>query len=213
MPAFQGCAAHDHDCGEHDCSSAWSLYKHIDIQHVRCLNEAVEGSCRKVFKPWHRRLEPAGATGSGEQLDSEEDDPELLLHVPFDGSVKLTGITVVGGPEGTAPSKLKVYINRDDLDFSIVSDMPAVQEWELLENADGTVEYPTHAAKFNGVHSLDLYFPSNHGADHTTITFIGLRGEFAERRRQAVEAVYEAKPMPQDHQVPEDQRQGWNLGM
>ncbi len=40
--------------------------------------------------------------------DSEEDDPELLLHVPFDGSVKLTGITVVGGPEGTAPAKLKV---------------------------------------------------------------------------------------------------------
>lgn len=141
------------------------------------------------------------------------------------------------------------------------------------------------AAKFNGVYSLDLYFPSNHGADHTTITFIGLRGEFTERRRQAVEAVYEAKPMPkvwgrcwtawrvhgppctgscscycyygarekagalesgpgraalvaacarlagqcvrptqtyespnpltrmQDHQVPEDQRQGWNLGM
>lgn len=23
--------------------------------------------------------------------DSEEDDPELLLHVPFDGAVKLTG--------------------------------------------------------------------------------------------------------------------------
>lgn len=113
MPVFKGCAAHDHDCGEHDCSSAWSLYKHIDVQHVghgngrevggsvgdlaagqlaavalldranasccssavatcgccfqvRCLNEAVDGSCRKVFKPWHRRLEPAGA--GGEQL-------------------------------------------------------------------------------------------------------------------------------------------------
>lgn len=53
------------------------------------------------------------------------------------------------------------------------------------------------AAKFNGVHSLDLHFPSNHGADRTTITFIGLRGEFSERRREAVEAVYEVKPMPQ----------------
>ncbi|PSC71196.1 PITH domain-containing 1 [Micractinium conductrix] len=199
MPAFQGCCAHDHDCEAQDCSSAWSLYKHIDTQRVRCLNEAVDGSCRAVFKPWHRRLEQP--SGSGGKLDSEEDDPELLLHVPFDGAVKLTGITVVGGLDGTAPAKLKVFINRDDLDFATVAGMPAVQEWDLLENAAGQIEYPTHAAKFNGVHSLDLYFPSNFGADHTTITFIGLRGEFTERKRQAVEAVYESKPMPQDHKT------------
>jgi hypothetical protein len=70
------------------------------------------------------------------------------------------------------------------------------------------------AAKFNGVHSIDLYFPSNFGADHTCITFIGLRGEFSERRRQAVEAVYEARPVPRDHRVPGDmQGAGWNVGM
>jgi hypothetical protein len=172
----------------------------------------VEGSCRKVFKPWHLRQEaPSGEPGA--QLDSEEDDPELLLHVPFSGSVKLTGITVVGGPDGASPAKLKVFINRDDLDFSAAADLPAVQEWDLLENYGGQIEYPTHAAKFNGVHSLDLYFPSNYGADRTTISFIGLRGEFSERRREAVEAVYEAKPMPQDHKVPERQGAGWNLGM
>lgn len=211
-PSFQGCCAHDHDCEAQDCSSAWSLYKHIDTQRVRCLNEAVDGSCKKVFKPWHRRLEPA--RDSGEQLDSAEDDPELLLHVPFDGAVKLTGITVVGGPDGTAPAKLKVYTNRDDLDFSTVADLPAVQEWELLENGAGLIEYPTLAAKFSGVHSLDLYFPANHGASHTTITFIGLRGEFSERKRQAVEAVYETKPMPHDHKVPGDQQgTGWHMGM
>lgn len=43
--------------------------------------------------------------------DSEEDDPELLLHVPFDGAVKLTGITVIGGADGTSPSKLKVPLH------------------------------------------------------------------------------------------------------
>lgn len=30
-----GCCAHDHDCNAEDCSSSWSLYKHIDIQRVR----------------------------------------------------------------------------------------------------------------------------------------------------------------------------------
>ena len=70
------------------------------------------------------------------------------------------------------------------------------------------------AAKFSGVHSLDLHFPSNHGAPHTTVAFVALRGEFTERRRQAVEAVYESKPMPQDHEVPgEQQGAGWHLGM
>ncbi|KAL4857139.1 PITH domain-containing protein [Chlorella vulgaris] len=210
MPPFQGACAHDHDCESHDCSSSWSLYKHIDTQKVRCLNEAVEGSCRMVFKPWHQRLEASSST----QLDSQEDDPELLLHVPFNGAVKLTGITVIGGGDSTSPAKLKVYTNRDDLDFSAVADVPAVQEWALLENFDGQIEYPTHAAKFNGVHSIDLYFPSNFGADHSTITFIGFRGEFSERRREAVEAVYETRAMAADHKVPDDmQGAGWNVGM
>ena len=34
------------------------------------------------------------------------------------------------------------------------------------------------AAKFNGVHSIDLYIPSNFGADQTQIHFIGFKGEY-----------------------------------
>ena len=32
---------------------------------VRCLNEAVGGSCKKVFKPWHQRLDAAPTSSSG----------------------------------------------------------------------------------------------------------------------------------------------------
>jgi hypothetical protein len=68
-------------------------------------------------------------------------------------------------------------------------------------------------AKFNGVHSIDLYIPSNFGADCTEITFIGFKGEFTERRRQAVEAVYETRPVPSDHKVPGGEQAGhWGLG-
>lgn len=35
-------------------------------------------------------------------------------------------------------------------------------------------------AKFNGVHTLVLHIPDNFGADHTRITFIGIKGEFTE---------------------------------
>lgn len=33
----------------------------------------------------------------GEILESHDDDPELLLHIPFDGAVKLKAVCVVGG--------------------------------------------------------------------------------------------------------------------
>ncbi len=35
-------------------------------------------------------------------------------------------------------------------------------------------------AKFNGVHTLILHIPENYGADHTRITFIGIKGDFSE---------------------------------
>eukprot|EP00887_Chlorella_sp_A99_P007810 scaffold20.g7810.t1 len=117
-PPVRGCCAHDHDCSaaENDCSRSWSLYKYIDIPRVRCLNEAVEGSCRGVFKPWEQRL------AEGPALASDDDDPELLLHIPFSGAA---------------------FINRDDLDFGMAGELPAVQEWELVENLGGQIEYPT----------------------------------------------------------------------
>ncbi len=88
------------------------------------------------------------------------------------------------------------------------------------------LEYPTQIAKFNGVFALDLHFVGNFGADHSEINFIGLKGDFTEarricvtvrsshsefkltclwivqRKRQAVEAVYESQAMPSDHKVP-----------
>jgi hypothetical protein len=48
-----------------------------DVQ-VRCLNEQVAGSCRNVFRAWGERMQPA----TPEPLRSNDDDPELLLHIP-----------------------------------------------------------------------------------------------------------------------------------
>lgn len=64
--------------------------------------------------------------------------------------------------------------------------------------------------KFAGVHSLDLYIPHSLGAPETKIHFIGIKGEFTQRRREAVIAVYESRAMPSDHpKVGADQLQGW----
>ena len=102
-----------------------------------CLNEARPGSCRNIFRAWEQRLDAVEFP-----LESEIDDPELLLHVVFTGSVKLKALTVIGGPDGKSPEKLRLFANRDDLDFSVVDAMDPVQEWDLFENENGAIEYP-----------------------------------------------------------------------
>lgn len=69
----------------------FSFCKWVLKLQVRCLNEAVEGSARGVFRAWDQRLDD-----TGNPLESNEDDPELLLHIPFDGAVKLKAICIIG---------------------------------------------------------------------------------------------------------------------
>ena len=53
---------------------------------------------------------------------------------------------------------------------------------------------------FSSVHHLSTHFPTNFGEDVTTVYYIGLKGEFTEAKRVGVvNAVYEARPMMQDH--------------
>ncbi len=90
---------HDHDCDGEDCGSSFSLYRHIDqprvdrtkldceknflntvtkrTSQVRCLNEQRLGSSLGVFRPWELRLQQLA-----QPLQSNEDDTELLVHVP-----------------------------------------------------------------------------------------------------------------------------------
>jgi len=50
-----GCHSHD-DTSSGDLGIIYSLYKHIDLDNVNCLNESVEGSAKSVFKPYEERL-------------------------------------------------------------------------------------------------------------------------------------------------------------
>ncbi|KAL6597883.1 hypothetical protein ACP70R_046688 [Stipagrostis hirtigluma subsp. patula] len=131
---------HDHSCEDHNCAADWSLFNHIDIPKVVALNESVPGSVKSVFKPWEQRLDTSGGF-----LESNEDDPELLIFIPFTSDVKIKSISVVGGPDGTSPSRMRAFINREGIDFSDAQNMQPVQEWELAENLQGVLEYQTRA--------------------------------------------------------------------
>ncbi|PKU71069.1 PITH domain-containing protein [Dendrobium catenatum] len=186
---------HDHDCEDHNCAADWSLYKHINLDQVTALNESVAGSIKSVFKAWDRRLD-----NSEGFLESNEGDPELLVFIPFTSDVKIKSISVVGGAEGTSPSKMRAFINRDGIDFSDAQNMQPVQEWELTENLQGILEYQTRYPRFQSVGSLTLHFPENFGANATQIYYIGLRGEATQLKRDAVtNVVYELYPNPSEH--------------
>ncbi|KAL9300716.1 putative Galactose-binding-like domain superfamily, PITH domain, PITH domain superfamily [Arabidopsis thaliana] len=188
---------HDHNCEDHECSSDWSLYKHIDLSKVSALNESVSGSAKSVFKAWEQRLH-----SSGEHLESNEGDPELLVFVAFTSDVKIKSISIVGGPEGTSPSKLRVFINREGIDFSDAESMQAVQEWELAENLQGVLEYQTRYSKFQSVGNITLHFPESFGGDTTQIRYIGFKGEATQLKRDVVATiVYEIRPNPSDHKT------------
>ena len=66
-----------------------------DVAHaaaqVRCLNEATENSAQGVFRAWNERLDPPDVP-----LESNEDDPELLLHIPFEGAAKVKALCIIG---------------------------------------------------------------------------------------------------------------------
>jgi len=171
---------------------AYSLYQRIDMDRLTCLNETTENSGKLVFKPWERKLDLT------DFVESDADE-ELLINIPFTGNVKLKGLIVIGGEEDSQPDKVRLFKNRPNMSFDDVG-APPDQEFSLVADPTGNVEYKTKVVSFSSVHHLTLYFPSNLGSDHTKIYYIGLAGEFTKSTRVGVvNAVYEARAVPEDH--------------
>jgi hypothetical protein len=107
---------------------------------------------------------------------------------------------------GESPTRLKVWINRGDIDFALASDLPALQEWSLVEDPTASMEYQTRAAKFQCVSSLTLLLSGD--GDALCISFVGLRGQADPRssRDALATVVYETMGRPTDHKVPDDER-------
>ena len=96
-------------------------------------------------------------------------------------------------------------MNREDIDFTNANDVPAVQEWDLVEDTNGVMEYQTRYTKFQSVATITMYFPDSFSGDSTKLHFIGFKGEYTQNQRdKVVNCVYESKPLPQDHKQKTD---------
>ncbi|OQR87671.1 hypothetical protein ACHHYP_08173 [Achlya hypogyna] len=191
---------HDHDHShDHDVEDAEgdSLFRFIDTSKVRCLNALDERQKTHPFKS------AANKKARDTYLDSNEDDPELILYIPFTEAVSVKSICIAGGIDGLHPTSVKLFTNREDIDFSNASELPAVQKLDLVEDYDATIDYPLQLRKFQGISSLTLFFENSVDGDQTRIYYIGLKGESKKWKHGVVECVYESRPQMSDHKVPD----------
>eukprot|EP01083_Nonionella_stella_P032991 90329_1 len=200
---------HGHDHHDHDhtpldeLDEGDSLFSHIDIDKVICLNEAEDDSCKGIFKSWTQRFD------STKVLKSDEDDPEMILLVPFTSLVKIRSFKLIPGPDGSAPKSVKIWVNREDIDFETAQDSPSTQSFDLVEDFDGAVDYHVRPSKFMNVHCLAMYFPECLVGDCSQINYLGFKGEKTSEKRRAVVAAYEARANLSDHKTKIDEKQGY----
>lgn len=192
---------HGHGHGGHghsheiDDPSGNTLYPYIDRDRIMGLNEASSGMASRIVKSWDNRLEPEP------HLETDEDDAELIITIPFIAAVHVRSFCIVSYEQNLGPNKVKIFKNRDDIDFDLARDLEATQEYDLIEDFNAAVDYPLSPSKFKGVTSLTLFFASNFMGDDvsTKMSYLGFKGEGTQERRGVVRTTYEASAQLKDH--------------
>lgn len=129
---------------------------------------------------------------------------DLVVFIPFDGEIKIKSIIIIGGDEGTAPSKMKLFRNVEVVDINILEEKKPLQVIDMNENVTGELEYLLNVSKFNNTSNLVLGFDENFGAASTVIKFIGFKGEKLREKIKVVETAYEIRANLADHKMPEE---------
>ncbi|KAL8854693.1 MAG: hypothetical protein Q9221_000475 [Calogaya cf. arnoldii] len=184
---------HDHDHHDDVEPALQSLiWKQIDFESIRTLNESEPDHGAKVVeKTWTQRLNP-------EPLLESDADEQLLMFVPFTGVLKLHSVLIRSSEDSSAPKTLKLFLNRDDVDFSTASDLQPTQTLELSQTSE-IQDLPVKRTSFGNTYSLTLFIEDNFGDDVTRIYWVGFKGEFMKLNREPVEVLYEKAANPKDH--------------
>ncbi|KAL9641017.1 MAG: hypothetical protein Q9204_000420 [Flavoplaca sp. TL-2023a] len=189
---------HDHGPGNHSHDDEVEpalqslIWKQIDFESIRTLNEREPDQGAKILeKTWPQRLDP-------EPILESDSDEQILMFVPFTGVLKLHSVLIRSSDDSSAPKTLKLYLNRDDLDFSTASDLQPKQTLELSQTSE-IQDLPVKRTSFGNTYSLTLFFEDNFGNEITRISWIGFKGEFMNLNREPVEVLYEKAANPKDH--------------
>jgi len=118
----------------------------------------------------------------------------------FTGVLKLHAILIRADTSISCPQTLKVFHNKDDLDFSTAADVQPTQSLVVSQTND-IQELQVKRAKFGNTYNLTLFLEDNYGDGVTRVYWIGFKGEFTELNREPFEVLYEKAANPKDHEL------------
>ena len=109
-------------------------------------------------------------------VKSNSGDATMITAIRFKDKVNITSIEIDGVSEETNPALVKCYVNKIDIDFSDVNDIPCTQQFDLKKDINKNIK--VNIPKWKNVSELTLYF-ENEEADQLnikTIHFLGSPG-------------------------------------
>ena len=202
------------NCGEEhkgESIDGDDLYWQINVSDIECFNQASQNGIKSVIRPYDLKMAHTVKTTLGTESDY---GPELVVNIPFKGDVRVKSFCVIGGPNGTAPSSVKLYKNETAVDADIINDKKPLQEFKITENESGAIEYPVKPTLFASLSSLVFGFDENFGAETTQVKFIGIKGEFLKGKAKLGKVAYEIRAVPDENDKIKDFTQmGHQLGL
>ncbi|KAG5946083.1 hypothetical protein E4U60_004565 [Claviceps pazoutovae] len=162
-------------------------FKNCELSNAR--DDA--GPVQVLFEPGKPKVLEDGKGSIKDYVQSGADD-QLLLYIPFEGSVKLhtlqiTSIPAAGQDEVSRPEVIHLYINRPQImDFDEADDSEPTQIITLKPedwNAESTANIHLRFVKFQKTTSLVLYVQKGKdGADAVRLDRIKIIGEAGAKR-------------------------------
>ena len=89
-------------------------------------------------------------------VKSNAGDATMICSIKFKEKVNVTSIQVNGVNKQTNPSVMKCYVNKLDVDFSDISDIPCTQDFNLAKEIGHQMK--VNIPKWKNVSELTIYF-------------------------------------------------------
>ena len=106
-------------------------------------------------------------------IKSNPGDATLITSIKFHDKVNIVYLQINGVLPETNPSIIKCYVNKSEIDFSDVNDIPSTQQFDLTKEINKKIK--VNIPKWKGVSELTFYF-ENEEADHLEIKGIEFYG-------------------------------------
>ena len=106
-------------------------------------------------------------------IKSNSGDATMITSIKFKDKVNITSIEIDGVSEDTNPKIIKCYVNKIEIDFSDVTDIPSTQQFDLSKDMNKQIK--VNIPKWKNVSELTLYF-ENEEADQLDIKQIKFYG-------------------------------------